>query len=248
MGLSPSTLFHLTNKKALKEILKDNFKVKYCLEEIEHQDNPVELAIPMVSFCDIKISEIKDHIEKYGYYGIGLSKEWAIKKNLNPVIYMNNNSTLCRDFITAIREYRLNDEDEGFDWEQYFKLSNIIRYTKKYEGDLKRNGEKLTNYRFADEREWRYVPEMKSNNGFKHWLRKHEYDTPEKKEAANRKLTNERLYFNANQILYIMVKKESEINEIINHIRDVKGMNYTMGEIDRLTTRILSCERILNDF
>jgi hypothetical protein len=69
-----------------------------------------------------------------------------------------------------------------------------------------------------------------------------------KKEAANRKLTNERLYFNANQILYIMVKKESEINEIINHIRDVKGMNYTMGEIDRLTTRILSCERILNDF
>ena len=71
MGLSPSTLFHLTSKTGLKGILKDNFKLKYCLEKIDHTEMPVELAIPMVAFCDIKISEIKDHIDKYGSYGIG---------------------------------------------------------------------------------------------------------------------------------------------------------------------------------
>ena len=85
MGLSPSTLFHFTSKSGLKGILKDNFKLKYCLEKINHREKPVEIAIPMVSFCDIKISEIKEHIEKYGYYGIGLSKKWAFEKGLNPV-------------------------------------------------------------------------------------------------------------------------------------------------------------------
>lgn len=56
------------------------------------------------------------------------------------------------------------------------------------------------------------------------------------------------MYFNANQIMYLIVKEESEINELITHIRTVKGKNYTMEEVDRLTTRIISCERILNDF
>jgi hypothetical protein len=244
MGLSPSTLFHLTSKAGLKGILKDNFKIKYCLEEIDHQDKPVEIAIPMVSFCDIKISEIKDHIHKYGYYGIGLSKKWALEQNLNPVLYMNSKSALCNNIIASIRSLREEIEAD----EHYYNLSNIMRFTKKYEGDLQRGEEILTNYRFADEREWRFVPNFDESNAFEPWIKKENYNTPSKKANANKKLNDERLKFNANEILYIIVKEESEINEIINHIRSVKGMTYTMGEIDRLNTRILSCERILNDF
>ena len=48
--------------------------------------------------------------------------------------------------------------------------------------------------------------------------------------------------------MYLIVKDENEINELIQHIRNVKGKNYTLHEIDRLTTRILTCERILKDF
>ena len=247
MGLSPSTLFHFTSKPGLNGILKDNFKIKYCLEEIDNDEKPVEIAIPMVSFCDIKISEITDHIEKYGYYGIGLSKEWAFEKNLNPVLYMNSRSSLCSNILSTIRKLRTNPNVELGD---YLSLSNLIRYSKIYEGKLTRKRETIDNYRFADEREWRFVPEIENTNTpkFMPWLGKEDYDTDSKKRTANAKLRSERLYFNANQILYIIVKKEEEINEIINHIRNVKGMNYTMGEIDRLTTRILSCERILNDF
>jgi len=245
MGLSPSTLFHLTSKAGLKGILKDNFKLKYCFEKIEHDKKPVEIAIPMVSFCDIKISEITEHIEKYGSYGLGLSKQWATEKGLNPVVYMNSKSHFSNNLISTIRKFNNNDDIEIDD---RYNLSNLLRYTKIYEGELKRKDSTIKNYRFADEREWRYVPKMRVDSPFKSFLIKNYYDTDYKKRTENEKLNSERLYFNANQILYIIVKKEQEINEILNYIRSVKGMNYTMGEVDRLTTRILSCERILNDF
>ncbi len=245
MGLSPSTLFHFTTKEGLFGLLSDNFKIKYCLEEISHNVRPVEIAIPMVSFCDIKISEISEHISKYGQYGIGLEKSWAINKGLNPVIYMNSSSSFCNNTIDTIREIT---KIETIPSKDRFQLSNILRYTKIYEGELNRKGEIIPNYRFADEREWRYVPEMKDNSKFKYWLLKSEYDTAEKKTIANEKLTNERLYFNPNNIMYLIVKDESEINELIQHIRSVKGKNFTMNEVDRLTTRILTCERILKDF
>jgi len=245
MGLSPSTLFHFTTKKGLFGLLADNFKIKYCLEEISHNVRPVEIAIPMVSFCDIKISEISEHISKYGQYGIGLEKNWAIEKGLTPVIYMNSSSSFCNNIIDSIRKIA---QIESIPINDRFQITNILRYTKIYEGELERNGETIPNYRFADEREWRYVPEMKETPTFKHWLLKNEYDTNEKKVLANKKLTNERLYFNPNNIMYLIVKDESEINELIQHIRTVKGINFTMNEVDRLTTRILTCERILKDF
>ncbi|MBT7825316.1 MAG: hypothetical protein HN600_01875 [Bacteroidetes bacterium] len=72
MSRSPSTVFHFTKKEALLGILKENFKIQYCFERwTTHQSE--DFAIPMVSFCDIKLSEI-DHMFKYGNYGIGLVK------------------------------------------------------------------------------------------------------------------------------------------------------------------------------
>ena len=245
MGLSPSTLFHFTSKDGLKGILKDNFKIKYCRERIEHNQWHLELAIPMVSFCDIKISEITDHIVKYGYYGIGLSKKWAINKGLHPVIYMNRKSPFSHNLITTIHKFISMRNINKYDKES---LIDLLRYMKIYEGKFKRRNKIIENYRFSDEREWRYVPEMILNSKFSSWLTIDKYNTPTKKRKENKKLVNERLYFDANEILYVIVKKESEINEIINHIRNVKGMNYTMEEVERLMTRILSYERIINDF
>jgi hypothetical protein len=243
MGLSPSTLFHFTSKKGLLGILKENFKIKYCLEEISHAEKPVKIAIPMVSFCDIKISEITEHIEKYGYYGIGLSKDWAIQNGLNPAVYVNTESSFCNDLISVARKLF---SDKKIDQTERVKQANILRYIKTYEGSLTRKGKTIQKYRFADEREWRYVPNYDSS--FLAWLGLEQYSTPEQKKLRNEELKNEKLTFTANDILYIIVKEEKEIDEIIRHIRNVKGMNYSLNEIERLTTRILSCERIINDF
>jgi hypothetical protein len=49
---------------------------------------------PMISFCDIPLALAKDQISKYGSYAIGLSKEWGISNQLNPVIYLESNSII----------------------------------------------------------------------------------------------------------------------------------------------------------
>jgi len=131
MGLSPSTLFHFTSKNRLKGILKDNFKLKYCLEKINHSEKPIKIAIPMVSFCDIKISEIIEHAKKYGYYGIGLSKEWAITKGLNPVIYLNSSSEFSNNLISTVRQIV---QDKEISPTNIIHLADILRYSKIYEG------------------------------------------------------------------------------------------------------------------
>lgn len=251
MSILPSTVFHFTTKEGLKGILSDNFWIKYCIEMIEHPGAPIEIAIPMVSFCDIKLSQIQEHIEKYGSYGIGLSKEWAFESDLNPVLYMNSNSSLFEGFINFVRNGHKYYLQRNIGAKEYLDLSNVVRYMKAYRGKLiRKNKIIIDDYLFADEREWRYVPKTVDaiNPSFMPFLRKEDYSTPELKEAANNKLINERLKFNANQIQYIIVKKEEERNEIIDHIRTVKGKNYTEKEIDRLTSRILSIEGIIKDF
>jgi hypothetical protein len=97
MGLSSNSIIHFTNsKESLIGILNDNFKLFYCKENIIIGNRTFEFAVPMVSFCDIPLSEVKAHIEKYGKYGIGLTKEWAEKQKLNPVLYIEKDSFLSK--------------------------------------------------------------------------------------------------------------------------------------------------------
>lgn len=55
----------------------------------------------MVCFCDIPLSEINLHTKKFGKYGIGVSKEWAGKQNITPVVYAHYES----DFYNKIKAY-----------------------------------------------------------------------------------------------------------------------------------------------
>ena len=62
----------------------------------------------MICFCDIPLHLIADHINEYGQYGLGLSREWALKGKLNPVFYYQMNSLLFDEFdsmMTLQHEY-----------------------------------------------------------------------------------------------------------------------------------------------
>jgi hypothetical protein len=94
-NLSSDTLFHFTSWNNLISILAKGFQPKFSLERFCFQKGKSsEIAVPMVSFCDIPLSQIVFHVKRYGSYGLGLSKEWGIAKGLNPVLYLKENSSL----------------------------------------------------------------------------------------------------------------------------------------------------------
>lgn len=94
--ISANTLFHFTpTKENLLSILTRKFYVRYSLEIFDTilDQETSELVVPMTCFCDIPLSQIKNHTSAYGNYAIGLSKSWGIKNQVSPVHYVYPNST-----------------------------------------------------------------------------------------------------------------------------------------------------------
>ncbi len=48
----------------------------------------------MTCFCDLPLSNTYKHLEEYGGYGIGLTKDWGKSKGLSPILYVHDNSPL----------------------------------------------------------------------------------------------------------------------------------------------------------
>jgi hypothetical protein len=250
----PDILFHFTTKDGLLSILENNFNLSYAREKIQGITTIRELGVPMVSFCDLKLSELKLHMSKYGYYGIGLTKEWANRMGLNPVMYLSRYCEFADNFNNALyRVYPMlsslkkNNSIEKISQKE-LQILDAYRYMKNYEGELIRDGKIIEkNFRFADEREWRYVPSLNDQGIQDPFVAKSNIDTKAKKDAYNNKIKGVRLTFKPDDIKYLIVKNESEIIEIINHIDSVKLMNNSPDDLKRLSSRILTAEQIKND-
>ena len=246
MAISSNSLMHFTEtKESLKGILSDNFRIKYCKETIKlGKSKPITIHVPMISFCEIPLAQIKEHIEKYGCYGIGLTRNWAIKNKLNPVLYVEPGSFIAQNFRDAFVYFaKLGHLDKEKHGENLDKLIDLYRYIKNYQGDLVRKEKTYKDYRFADEREWRFVPDICKEHNM---LYATDMDEGKKLEAAD-SVGNLRLQFEPEDIKYIFIKDDAEISEFVRHLDDVKGANFTKREVERLTTRIITTEQIRTD-
>src|SRR5690606_28143360 len=168
MAHYPNILFHFTSRQNLYDILNSTFKVSYSGERVLGGAKIKEFAVPMVSFSDLRLSELKDNIGTYGKFGIGLTKDWAISNGLNPVMYASQSSLFTENFMNGIEGFfRLvnNTPDISGKYEiAYNNTINTLRYIKNYKGNLIRTGkETVIDYVFANEREWRYVPSITEN-------------------------------------------------------------------------------------
>ncbi len=240
MSLSSNSIIHLTDDFSyLKGILTSNFKVSYCKESIAAKDKTVHFFAPMVSFCDIPMSNIKDHISKYGNYGIGLTKEWAERKGLNPVLYLEKESTLSYSLYSLAKESLNNKKAPQWDLQQQY-MAEILRFTKNYQNDLDRKGNIFKDYRFSDEREWRYCPSYSDEN---YMLA----GGGSSKSALNKKIDLE-LSFEAKDIKYLIVENESDIIPLIELLRNKKGNSYSYHDVEILATRIITSTQINSDF
>lgn len=233
----------------MKGIIRDNFKVHYCTETIEvNAGKAARLAIPMISFCDIPLSQVKEHIGKYGPYGIGMTKEWATRMKLCPVQYIAKDSFFATSLALTINESipggKSKDQTEMSELER--SVIDFLRYTKNYEGPLKRKDKTIENYRYYDEREWRYVPQYTTSFPMFKSLTATGQDAA--KKALDKMITGHKLHFEPSDIKYIIVKSDGEISEFIDTIKSAKGNTYTHKDTERLTSRIITAEQIERDF
>lgn len=258
-SLYPDILFHFTKEQInLFDILDSNFKVSYAREKVEGLETKREFAVPMVSFCDLKLSELKVHMGNYGNFGIGLTKKWANRNGLNPVMYINKYCPFTDNFNNSLNSVykKIGSHTEGSIFQgisdNNIKIFDAYRYIKNYEGTLTRDGETTENFRFADEREWRYVPPI-TEEGIPPFVAKSNIDSPTKKDKYNTIAQGVRLNFEPNDIKYLIVESDNDINDLISHLRNEKlnstslNSHFTPDIIDRLSSRILTAEQIHSD-
>jgi hypothetical protein len=249
MAQYPSTLFHFTDRESLYDILSSTFKVSYAREKILGGSNKKEFAVPMVSFSDLRLSELKDNIGSYGKFGIGLKKSWAIQNGLNPVMYVSNESFFTENFMDGIDDFfniTINYTDFSGKYEKaYNNTINTLRYMKNYSGTLTRsNGVTVKDFIFANEREWRYVPRI--SESILPFAPIGKIRTKKQKSEYNENASHIRLGFTPDDINYLIVENDSDINNLINHLRRVKN-GFEPDIIDKLASRILTYEQINKD-
>lgn len=260
MTISSNTLFHFTNKiEDLINILTNDFRPHFCLEDrnfipnrIDYQE-VLEYAIPMVCFCDIPLSLAKNHMENYGNYGIGLSKEWGMRNNISPILYAYKNSAVTSGIFQMSLRTKKHETEKGEQSDEdlikgvFDDIFWMTCFIKKYKGKLWRNGKYTNEIRFYDEREWRFVPEL-SDNLFKYGLEKSQFfDVSFRNKANSELLEREILHFEPSDIKYIIVASDYEIIPIINEIERIKD-KYSQNDIKLLSSRVISAEQIYKDF
>jgi hypothetical protein len=272
LTISSNTLFHFTSKiENVINILEEEFRPHFCLEDLNiitpdiGPREELESAIPMVCFCDIPLSQARIHMETYGKYGIGLSKEWGKLNKICPMLYVHENSAIpfgVRKMLENGIDFFLMDnvhiDMPLTNIENIAKivsglerivsgLDRIESFIKPYEGRLWRDGKYIpSKIRFYDEREWRFVPELPEDFSSSR-LTKAEFLDEKKKKSANEKLReNCVLKFEPLDIKYIIVQKENEIIDIIKKIEGIE--KYDDNQKRLLCSRVISSEQILEDF
>ncbi|HHT9122472.1 MAG TPA: abortive infection system antitoxin AbiGi family protein [Candidatus Wunengus sp. YC63] len=242
------TLFHFTNQAGLIGILQSNFRASFVKERMSQQNGRNwDYWVPMLCFCDIPLHLISDHINQYGQYGLGLSREWALRSKLNPVFYYQPSSLLFDEFDSMMT---LQHEDhsglikEGMLIKSthniYLKTRYLLQYFKPWFGyDFKLNKER----RFYDEREWRYVPLAE---GCFESIYNDDNEFASKKDEYYKKLRVPNLVFAPKDINYIVLHEESERYDIVQRIREIKG-KYSYRDVETLISKVITVEQIEDD-
>jgi hypothetical protein len=174
--ISANTLFHFTPQfDYLESMLKGKIRPRYNMEYFPFiKDNRLGyVAIPMICFCDLPLSEITNHTNNYGEFAIGMSKEWAQKNRITPIQYVAYNANIANYIDNQIAINRNNKSIAPpspnntqpimpADFHDIvYPVKHIIEYLKPVKGRMwNTNALGGKPIYFYDEREWRYVPDI----------------------------------------------------------------------------------------
>jgi len=239
------TLFHFTkSSETLKQILKNGFWPRYCLEDTQWlgYQKYEYIAYPMVCFCDIPLSRISEHINFYGEFGIGLTRQWAHLNGLNPILYVAGDNHIGATFRGLNDHANKLTEQEQQD-QAKVTMRYLIAHTKPTSGRMVIEGRPVEK-EFYQESEWRYVPK---HVDIKEYLKKPEFENSTELESANL-LTNKHciIKFSPSDIRYIFVKSDSDIPGLINFLQTELD-HLPSADLKILMSRVISLESLSVD-
>ena len=248
MNVSANTVFHFTRTYAnLLGILEKEFKPRYNHEDLTNVMPDIanflyQTYIPMTCFCDIPLSAIQDHATRYGSYAIGLTKEWAKKMGLNPILYLRENSQMAEYVKELIKGFR-NHTELSIDPPLVQSFYELMSHIKAYEQPaIGTDTAKV----FYNEREWRYVPRISNDKSYSR-LTSSDYNNTHERIAAERKIDERhRLRFEPNDIRYLIVSNDEEILQLARKIPTIKS-KYSPDDQLLLTTKVKSMESLKED-
>lgn len=211
--MNKELIIHVTESlKFLESILNStSLLLSYSKEEFCIGSQKVSRAAhPMVCFCQHNIDELNSKKITYGRYGIAFSRDWALKKGISPVLYIDGNSSAAKGLATLLRARR--DKDKQLSNDLRIAIMEIKCFTKNVRGFNSKL--KIYDFDFKDENEWRYVPSKSQIDGN---LISQKISTYKKnQERYNKKLLPYPLKFNLSDVEAIFVATKSEVTKIQN--------------------------------
>lgn len=248
------TLFTFTSQL---DFLISSLKLKmlsprYCTEDVSYLriTSVKQIAIPMKCFCDINMHRLGEHLQWYGYYGIDFSKEWGMKKRIQPIQYINKDSYLCKDFSAAFNKALHIDMNNQTLAEKSLKnyLIHQLMYLKPYSGKIRnRNDNKERTKCFTDECEWRFVPDVTKVGYDQIYINDDISNAGNLFEFSNAMNGVEQisLVFDYKDIKYIIIKSNAEFETISKAISEMKMDSVTRN---LLLSKIIIWENSRGDF
>jgi len=253
-----SSLFHFTSKvEYLQSILTNGFQPRYSMEYWPWFNHGYFVSHAMTCFCDIPLTRISDHVEAYGRYGLGMSRDWIREYEMQPLTYCPEESVSFRSLKTIISRLKSTAKNENKE-----AIWNLCRLYKLDYGPMFSRTGKLRYKDFTQESEWRYVPNEESR-----YMGKNKHKHPKHlSKTIIKKLLEERdshasisnplqevnsLNFSVNDLRYIFVSTDNQLVKMIEFIENLEFIcNKKLNKKDRslLMAKLTSLETIGRDY
>ena len=276
--ITANALFNFMQEYSFLEKILLNMSIfpRYYPEDISYlklkykSKDLTEWYIPMTCFCDIPLHQISYHAEGnpsspedrgYGKFSIAFHKSFGIKKGIQPIHYLNQESINAVE-LTNTMNLLLSEDFEGVS--EASKVNDIItnfifeyiRIIKPYYGQMKRKGKdnqiQIIKKNFQDEHEWRYIPKLESNELPLMLIEEKDILAEEVNKFYTDSIpltTKGVLSFNVDDIRYIFVDTNQNRNKLIKFIREKrKGRRLTRQEKDILISKIMVYDELKEDW
>ena len=147
-----------------------------------------------------------------------------------------------------LNEAKSKSEEEFNNVKKPFEfLRYILFYFKHYQDDLYRESinKIYKNYRFYNEREWRYIPETKcAICDLK--ISVDEYNNWKKKEGKEKPLIKDKVYleFDFSDIDWLLVENRKQVKSLVNFLNNLDKKYFTKINKEILFTRIVTFDEM----